>query len=134
VLLVTAGTALAEPPAWTNPNVVECELVECGEFTGTVAIVAPESEGGCGNIVVFSEGQEGILISLVPAGLPCLAKRRESRGVTARMLLVRSRHEVRHGDGYCSGRRTKRRVVLVARSRPQGARVGPAFELGARRR
>jgi len=67
VLLASAGTALAEPPAATNPNVVELEIVECGEFTGTVTIVVPESEGGGGNITGFAEGQVGILISLVPA-------------------------------------------------------------------
>ena len=66
-LFATAGTALAEPPAGTNPNVVELEIVECGEFTGTVAIVVPASEGGGGNITGFAEGQVGILLGLVPA-------------------------------------------------------------------
>ena len=66
-LLATAGTALAEPPAGTNPNVVELEIVECGEFTGTVTIVAPASEGGGGSIVGFAEGQVGIVIGFVPA-------------------------------------------------------------------
>ena len=65
-LLATSGTALAEPPAGTNPNVVQFDIVDCGEFTGAVTIVAPESGRG-GSIVGFAGGQVGVLISLVPA-------------------------------------------------------------------
>ena len=66
-LLVTAGTALAAPPTGTNPNVVELEIVECGDFTGAVTIVEPGRGGGGGGIVGFANGQVGIVIGFLPA-------------------------------------------------------------------
>ena len=66
-LCATAGTALAAPPAGVNPNVVELEIVDCGEFTGSVTIVESGNGQGGGSIVGFAGGQVGIVLGFTPA-------------------------------------------------------------------
>jgi hypothetical protein len=66
-LCATAGTAHAAPPAGVNPKVVELEIVDCGEFTGSVTVVTTGTGQGGGSIVGFAGGQVGIVIGFTPA-------------------------------------------------------------------